>query len=359
MDKFKENFTKFKQSKIGFSLYALLISMIAGSIVLIISGNNPLIAYGAVVKATFSKPIYFVYTLALATPLIFTGLAFVIAKKAGLISLGAEGQLYLGAIIAGAIGIYMDLPTLILIPFALICGMLVGGIWGLIPGILKVKFSSNEVITTLMLNYIAIYLVSFIINQFMLDPSSGVIQTSKILENAELLVIYDRSIFTISFFIAVIVALLLEYFFKKTVLGYEITAVGLNKKAAETAGINVNRIIIITMFISGSVAALAGATHVLGVDHRVIANFSPGYGFDGVSVASLSAGSPIGVIFSAFIFGAFKNGSMYISRTTDIPMDFVYLIQAFVVIFVASPRMLKDISTKSHDLVGKFKKEDN
>lgn len=334
-----------KGSKLSQSVFALFMAFLVSSIVLLVCGYNPLEAFYAIYKSSFSSVKGFVNALSMGTPLIFSGLAFVVAKRVGMISLGGEGQLYVGGMAGVLVAIYAPLPGPLLITVSMLVAMIAGGIWGYFPGKLKTKFGANEVISTLMLNYVAVYFIEYLVTYVFMEEGGSLAQTVKIQDTAKLIKLYPKSELTIAFIIAVAIAFLIKFIFDKTVLGYEITAVGLNKKAAETAGISVNRTILITMIMSGAIAALAGISLVLGVKYRMVPGISTGLGFNGIAVAALAANNPLGVIISGIIFGALKNASYYLTRTTDIPTDFVNVIQAFVILFVASPRLLEWIKS--------------
>ena len=321
------------------SILSLLIAIVISGVIMAVCGYNPIEAFGAILAGSFGSQRAIVQTLTQATPLIFTGLAFAFAKKASLINLGAEGQLYMGALASAAVGMLdLGLPMALHLPLAVAAG----GHAGLV-GVLKVKFGSNEVIATVMLNSIATYLVDYLLNGPMLAENSSVAQTERVLETAQLPRIFQQYQLTIAILLAVAACILVKLFMDRTALGYEIRAVGLNPDAAETAGISKAKVTIVALCISGCIAGLAGASHVLGVDRRLINGFSNDYGFSGISVAALAADSPVGVIFAGIVFGALRAGTMELNRTTSIPVEFVNVIQAMVVILVAAPLLVKEL----------------
>ena len=336
------------------SILSLLIAIVISGVIMAVCGYNPIEAFGAILAGSFGSQRAIVQTLTQATPLIFTGLAFAFAKKASLINLGAEGQLYMGALASAAVGMLdLGLPMALHLPLAVAAGMAPGGLYarqddgddlyaGLV-GVLKVKFGSNEVIATVMLNSIATYLVDYLLNGPMLAENSSVAQTERVLETAQLPRIFQQYQLTIAILLAVAACILVKLFMDRTALGYEIRAVGLNPDAAETAGISKAKVTIVDLCISGCIAGLAGASHVLGVDRRLINGFSNDYGFSGISVAALAADSPVGVIFAGIVFGALRAGTMELNRTTSIPVEFVNVIQAMVVILVAAPLLVKEL----------------
>ena len=314
------------------SILSLLIAIVISGVIMAVCGYNPIEAFGAILAGSFGSQRAIVQTLTQATPLIFTGLAFAFAKKASLINLGAEGQLYMGALASAAVGMLdLGLPMALHLPLAVAAGMAAGGLYAGLVGVLKVKFGSNDSIAT--------YLVDYLLNGPMLAENSSVAQTERVLETAQLPRIFQQYQLTVAILLAVAACILVKLFMDRTALGYEIRAVGLNPDAAETAGISKAKVTIVALCISGCIAGLAGASHVLGVDRRLINGFSNDYGFSGISVAALAADSPVGVIFAGIVFGALRAGTMELNRTTSIPVEFVNVIQAMVVI-LAQPRGL-------------------
>lgn len=325
------------------SVLALLLAILVGGLIIFLCGYNPFEAFGAIMIGAFGSTRAIAQTFIQATPLIFTGLAFTAAKKASLINLGIEGQLQMGAMMAAVIGIMpVGLPGGIWIIIALAGAAMAGALYAGLVGFLKVRFNSNEVIATIMLNTVALNVVSYLVN-YPLKAEGSLAQSEKIAEVLFLPRIFPKYQLTIAIFIAILACFLFKYFQEKTVLGYEIGCVGLNIQAAKTAGIPVGRMMIIAMGISGAIAGIAGGCLVLGVNHRFVDGFSPGYGFDGIAVAALASDKPAGVIVAGIVFGALRAGSMYLNRTTNVPTEFINVIQACVIIFVAAPLLVKEI----------------
>lgn len=322
---------------------SLLLAMVISGVIMAVCGYNPFEAFGAIFAGAFQSQSGLAQTFTQATPLIFTGLAFTLAKKTTLINLGVEGQLLFGAMAAAVLGtVDLGLPTFLHLPLTLIAGMAVGGLFAALVGLLKVKFGSNEVIATIMLNEIAKLFCSYLVNG-PFKAEGAVSQTVKVLPTAMLPRIMAKYQLTFAIVLAVLACIAVKFFMERTVKGFEIRCVGMGSVAAETAGINVGKMMIAAMFLSGAIAGLAGACHVTGVDRRFIEGFSPGYGFDGIAVAALAGENPVGVIFAGVIFGALRSGAMVLNRTTNIPTDFINVIQALVVILVAAPLLVKEI----------------
>lgn len=322
-------------------IIAILFAFLAGAVVLVATGYSPIEAYGAVLTGAFGDIYGIGQTLTQATPIIFTALAFLFSFKCGLFNIGAEGQLLIGGFTAAMVGIFASgLPIFLHLPLAIIAGAVGGAIWGLIPAILKVKLGANEVITTLMLSYVALYLTSYMVNYPFKAPG-WVSQTVPISPSAEIPGILPPTQLSAAFILALIFAVLVGYLLERTTIGYEIRAIGLNIKAAESGGIDIKKGIILALVISGALAGLGGAGEILGVHHRFIDGFSPGHGWDGLAVALIGGLNPIGAVFAAVFLGALRSGGQAMSRSTGVPLDIVFILQALVVLFVAAPRLIK------------------
>lgn len=326
------------------SAMALILALILGGIIMFICGYNPFEAYGAIFQGAFMGKKAICQTLVQATPLILSGLAYTVAKRASLINLGIEGQMYMGALGAAIIALLpLKLPTALWLTAALLSAMLFGGLYAGLVGFMKVKFGSNEVIATMMLNTIAVNFIDYAVNYPLKEEGKNLAQTAKFAEAVWLPKLIDKTQLTIAILIAIVMCILIKFLMDKTVIGYEIKCVGLNLKASETAGIRIGRIMVIAMLISGAIAGLMGGSHVLGMDKRLVAGFSSGYGFDGIAVAALAADSPVAVIFSGIIFGALRAGCMVLNRTTGVPTEFIDVIQAMIILLVAAPLLVKEI----------------
>jgi len=327
-------------------IIAIILAFLVGAIVLQVTGYSPLEAYSALITGAFGDVFGIGQTFTQATPIIFTALAFLFAFKSGLFNIGAEGQLLVGGFAAALVGIsFAGLPTLIHVPMALLAGAFTGGLWGFIPAILKIKLGAHEVITTMMLSYVAFYVTGYMVNYPYKAPG-WVSQTVPIAPSAELPRILQPTQLSASIFIAVILVVLTYYTLQKTTLGYEVRAIGLNPAAAESGGINIKRGMILALVISGAMAGLGGAGEILGVHRRFIEGFSPGYGWDGLAVALVGGLNPVGVLIAAVLFGALRSGGMVMTRVTRVPLDIVSILQALVILFVAAPMLIKYLLRK-------------
>ena len=284
-------------------------------------------------------------SLLAATPLIFTGLGVALGFRAGLFNIGAEGQLYLGAIVGTFVGFSLHgLPLFIHLPLALAAGFLGGALWGFIPGLLKARTGAHEVIVTIMLNYTSYQLVTWILRQSWYqrpgrsDPVSPIVDPA-----AQIPLLIDGLRVNWAFPVALIAALFVSWLLFRSTLGFEFRAVGFNPFAARYAGMSISRTLILTMALSGGLAGLGGATEILGVNKALTPGFSPGYGFDGLAIALLGGSSPMGVVLAALLFGVLRAGATPMQAATGIPIDLVVVIQALVIMFVAAPALIREI----------------
>lgn len=276
-------------------------------------------------------------TLLEATPLLFTGAAVAFAFQAGMFNVGAEGQLYLGALAAAVVALRLDgAPSVLSTPSSLGAGVVAGALWALLPGVLKARTGAHEVVTTIMFNYVGVFLTTYLLKAYFKEPGP-VDQTPLIPEAARLPELVPDTRLTVAFLMGIAAIAGVDWFLRRTVAGYEIRAVGRNPAAAEYAGIHLPGRLVLAMAISGALAGLAGATAVLGVHHRFITNFSPGYGFTGIAVAVLGRNKPWGVVPAALLFGALQSGGLAMQLFARIPMDLITVVQGLVILFVAAP----------------------
>lgn len=284
-------------------------------------------------------------TMVYVTPLIFTGVANAIAFKCGLFNIGVEGQFVMGMVSAAVIGLIPGLSPVVHIPLVIIGGIVAGAVWAGIPGYLKAKIGTNEVINTIMMNYLGLYLANYIIlrSRFAVQ---GEANTPLIQKSAELLRFSDMSRANIALIIGILVAIFIYWLLWKTTVGYEIRAVGINPYGAEYGGINISKNIILAMVLSGAIAGVGGATHVSGVLHQAQDMMAfPGFGFDGIAVALLAKNNPVACIPSAILFGALNSSSKML-QLNGIPKEIVYLIQSIIIIFVATDYIVKYFSER-------------
>ena len=327
--------------KIWPELAAIAAAFLVGAIILVVTGHHIGETFSYLFRGAFGSRMAIGFTLTRTIPLIFTGLAFAIAFKCGLFNIGAEGQLQVGAFAAAWVGFALPpMPPLIHISLALLAAAIAGGLWVLIPALLKAKRGVHEVVTTMMLAHVGILLTRYLVFGPFKAPG-WIPHTPRIAASAELARIMPPTQLSTGIFIALACAMILYWFLWKTSIGYGIRAAGLNPHAAETGGISVTQSIVVALVISGVLAGLGGAGEILGVFRRFVDGFSPGLGWDGIAVGLLGRLHPVGVILSAFLFGALRTGGMTVARATDVPLDIVVILQAMVILFIAAPKLMK------------------
>jgi general nucleoside transport system permease protein len=341
-------------------LLAVLAAFVVVGIIILILKDNPLQAYSLLLSSSFGSLKDVGWMLSYATPLIFTGLAVAVAFRCGLLNIGAEGQLYVAAFATAWVGIkfggtvvnifgkeenwsWMSLPKGILLPMCILTAVVVGGLWGAIPGILKAKFGSHEVINTIMLNFIAIALVSYFTQYYYKIPGDPILQTAPIGEAAHIPRVNEYLTFlpadvplNVAFLIAILMCVLVYIFLWKTKWGYELRAVGENPSAAEYGGISPQKQIVIAMTISGSLAGMVAIGEVLGVRHNYYDSFSGEWGFLGIAVALLGRNHPLGVLIAALFFGVLLRGEIFVDAfTVKVSKDVGWVLQSIIILFVA------------------------
>ncbi len=306
------------------------------------------LAYGAFFTGAFGDVYHITETLRITTPYIFAGLAVALGFQGGLFNIGAEGQYFIGGLTTVYVGYSITgLPMIIHLPLALLAGMIGGGVWAGIVGFLKAKTGAHEVINTIMMNYIAIRLAEFLLDVGGPMARPGYRPVSPEIQPSAYLPQFfpsDPTIrFNVGFILALIAAIFIWWLLFKTTLGYEIRTVGQNPNAARYAGINVSKVIIVTMFISGTLAGLAASADILGVIHFMPNAFSAGYGFDAIALALLGNSHPAGVVLASLLFGALRAGATNMQGIAHIPVDITSILQGLIIIFIAAPAIIRAI----------------
>ncbi len=348
---------------------SILMGILVGTVILAATGYNPIEAFNSLTNGIFGRPKYMVQVLIKSTPIILTGLSVAFAFKTGLFNIGAEGQFIVGAITAALVGYHFQFPPVIHFFVVIICAMVASGIWGGAVGFLKAKFGIHEVITSIMLNWVALYLNNYIISlpgfkkpkteasyEALASSWSVVANTYKtskegkdaIMQNPTLADILLKTDLNYGFLIAIIAVIITWYVLNKTTKGFELRAVGQNKDAAEFAGINVRQNVFQAMAISGMIAGLAGALQITGTNpHRItVLAAHEGYGFDGIAVALMAGSNPIGCIFSGLFFGAIKYGGTSLQSDIGAPSEIISIIIGTIVFFIAMSTLFPIIANK-------------
>jgi simple sugar transport system permease protein len=344
-----------------FPVIAVLLAFVVGGVIVWLIGDNPFEVYGLLLGSALTWPDGIGYTLFYATPLIFTGLAVAVAFRCGLLNIGAEGQLYVAAFACAWVAIkfggavftpaagdpisygWASLPAVLLVPLALLAAVLAGGAWGAIPGWLKARFGAHEVITTIMLNFIAVALISYFTQYYYKAPGDPIMQSVPVGAAAHIPRLGDfvpglpsRIPLNAAFLLALLACGLVYVFLWRTKWGYEIRATGANPSAAEYGGINVRKQIVLAMAVSGALAGMVGINEVLGYRHLYYHEFSASYGFTGIAVALLGRNHPLGVILAALLFGILLRGGIFVDAFSEhVTKDLVEVLQALVILFVA------------------------
>jgi simple sugar transport system permease protein len=343
---FARNHTGFVSVMI--SVLAIVLALLIGAILITLAGVNPWEAYGYLLKGSFGNRYGFGETLTRFVPLLFSSLSFAVAHKSGFFNVGAEGQLYIGAIGAVLVGYFVSgLPAYIHIPLALLAGIVFGALWAGIAGLLKIFLKSNELINTMMLNYVAIYLVEFLIHGPLKDPESFNYQSYEVLDSAKLPIILSKTPLHLGFIIALVITAIVFYVMYRTPIGYQMRTVGANIKAASYAGINIVGATLVSLLITGGLAGLGGGIELLGTQHRVIAGFSTGYGYDGIGVAVMGRYNPVGIILATFLFAVIRVGTGAMQRGAGVPSPLLSVIQGLIIIFVIASGYLTNKLTET------------
>ncbi|MCG3211946.1 MAG: hypothetical protein FOGNACKC_05592 [Anaerolineae bacterium] len=324
-------------SSILMPIGAIAVALLISGLILLAAGYNPIEAFRVMWAGAFSDMRTFTEVLLKATPLILIGIGLAVAFRCSIWNIGAEGQFYVGAVFSTAAGIFLaDLPAIVLIPLVLLVGTIGGALWAMLAGWLKVRFGASEIVTTIMLNYIAIIGTGYLVTGPIIEEVGKFPQTAKIAEAAYLPRFLPPTRLHIGFILAVVLAFLIYLLIFKTSAGYAIRAVGINAEAARYAGMNVNGNILLAMAISGGMAGLAGAVEVAGLTYRLYQQISPGYGFEGIAVALLANNHPLGIIFSGILFGALRSGSEVMQMNAKVPSVLVFAIQGLVILSVVA-----------------------
>lgn len=318
------------------NILAVVAGLAVSGGVLLFLGENPFIVYANMVRSITSDSYMVAEIFVKTTPLILTSLAFAFTFKAKLFNIGAQGQFYVGALIAVASSLlFMDkLPGFLALPIVFLLTLLGGGLWGGFIGLAKAKYGASEFLVSMMSTYVALAFMNYFLRTFLLETKGEYPQTDPLIENVWLGTLVPNTRLHWGFVLAVVIAIFTYVLLYKTALGYRIRVVGQNADAARMAGIDEKKIIIITFFISGALAALAGFTEVNGVQHMLVQRFNPGVGAAGIGIAILANAHPIGIIFASMLFGALQVGGNMLGQTMGIPSSFIEIMQGSVMIFV-------------------------
>lgn len=329
-----------------FPVLALAVSLLIGSVVIVLTASSgPLEAYKAMFKGAFGSINAWDETILKAIPFMFTALSFAIARRCGIINLGAEGQFRIGALMATIVGVsFPGLPMLVHLPLTLLAGFLGGALYGTIVALLKNRFGASELITSIMLNYVAIQIISFFVTGPIKDSaSSSYPQSAQLPASAQLPRLFAGSFRLHWGFLLVIAAIVFYYIFLwKTTKGFEMRVVGLNPTAGAYAGMSIKRASLLSMFLAGGFAGLGGCVEIIAVQYRLMmTSFTITYGFTGIAVALMGSNNPLGIFLSGILFGGLQSGSLKMQTLTDVSASVVLVVQALVIVFMAGRSMFQ------------------
>ncbi|WP_418746507.1 ABC transporter permease [Frisingicoccus sp.] len=330
-----------KRNKVIQAVVIALITIIVGTGLIVMSNADPMEAYANFFRGIFGNLNGFCEVFVKATPLIFTGLGCAVAFRTGFFNIGAEGQFYMGALTSAMVALGLQgIPGIVRIILALIIGFLAGGIWALIAAIFKAKFGISEIIVTIMLNYIAINLIGLAVRTFLMDPAGSVPQSAKIDESALLMQILPPTRLHVGFIIALLAVVIVWYLLEKTTLGYEIKVVGFNKRAAACNGISVMKNIVISAFLSGGLAGLAGVVEVLAIQKKLLEGISSNCGYTAVLIALMAGNHPVGVVVASIAMAAMQVGANTMQRQLGVPSAIVDILVGLVVLLILAKGLI-------------------
>ena len=325
---------------------AMLAALLIGAVMLLLLKANPLDAYAAMVAGVFGSVSGFTQSLVKATPLLLVGLGICIAFRASVINIGAEGQIIAGALMATWFSLtFRTWPGWLLLPSTMVMGFIAGAAWGFVPGVLKARLAVNEILSTVMMNAIAIQLMNLLIRGPLMDPAgvkagTYLAQSERLPEQVWLPRLVPQTLLHAGAIIAVLLAVAVYIFLWRTTIGYRIRAVGLNPDAARFAGIRVPFYQALSLTLAGGFAGLAGVVEVIGVQHRLLEGITSGYGFSGIVAALFGGLHPLGLIPASWLFGSLLVGADKMQRAVQVPSALIDTIMGLVVLFVVGSALL-------------------
>lgn len=314
---------------------AILVTFLLTAALLIFAQANPFAVFNGLLIEPLSDPVNALEVLVKATPLLLTGLAVLFAFRAGYYNIGAEGQLYAGALAGAWVGqlpMMASLPSVVVIPLMLVAGFAAGMAWAFAPAILRTRWGVDEVVTTLLLNTVMLLLIDAILNSFWLDPITHWPQSPRLVPSGQFPLLVPSSRVHLGLLVGVVLMGLVAWILGRTPWGMRLRAVGLNKDAAQFMGINVNRTILVAALVSGGIAGLAGVGEVGGIHHRLLADISPGYGYSGIVIATLGALNPFGAGLAAAFIALIDVGGQSVSRSLGVPTFLSDVVQATILL---------------------------
>lgn len=324
-------------------LFAVVVTFILTSALVLLAGANPFEAFYYFLIAPLSSRVSALEVLVKSTPLLLTGTAVAFAFSGGFWNIGAEGQLYAGAIAAAGVGTLVGgVPPLLAVPLILVAGFVAGTVWVLVPALLKVRLAVDEVVTTLLLNAVILFFISYLLNGPWRDPVSGWPQSPQIADSAVLFKLIPRSRVHFGLIVAIVTLVGVWFVLARTGLGLKMRAVGLGQDAARFAGVNVSRVMLTAALVSGGIAGLAGVSEVAGIHFHLIEGISPGYGYTGIIIATLAGLNPFGVALAALFIGLIDTGAQTVSRALGVPAYLGDVVQATLLLVALAMLVLQN-----------------
>lgn len=342
----KERIILFARNNMGListmiSIMAIGLALLIGGILIAIAGINPWEAITYLIKGSFGNRYGFGETLTRFVPLLFCSLSFAIAHKSGFFNVGAEGQLLMGAVGAVLVGAYIEgLHPVIHVFLCILAGIIFGALWAGIAGVLKIFLGSDELINTMMLNYVAILLVDYLIHGPIKPPESYLYVSATVLPSAKLPIILSKTPLHLGFIISLLVTAGVFYLIYRTPIGYQMRTVGANRRAASYAGINIIWATVVALLTTGGLAGMGGAMELMGTQFKIVNGFSAGYGYDGIGVAVMGRYNPIGILLAALLFAVIRVGMGAMQRGAGVPFPLLNVIQGLIIVFVIASGFL-------------------
>lgn len=337
-----------------FPILSIIVALLLGAIMMAVLGYDVGLAYKSLAAGAFGGKGPISETLLYVTPLLFCAVSYAFAFRCGLINLGAEGQLHIGAVCGSLVGAHIQgLPPLVHIPLVIVFGFMGGALWGVIVGILKMRFGASELITTIMLNYIAMKFVEFCVtNEPFKDMTPGAApRMPTVLDSAKLPKILPGTRLHAGILLALVAVLIYYFFMWRTTRGYEMRVIGLNKDAGRYSGMNIRTNSVLSMLIAGGFAGIGGAVQIIGLQFFLPQGFSSNFGFSGVAVALLGGNHPIGMVIAAVLFGGMNAGGLRMQTIAQVPSASIEVIQGLIIMFAVSRELFIWLRNGGHHLV--------
>ncbi|MBC5816190.1 MAG: ABC transporter permease [Candidatus Eremiobacteraeota bacterium] len=328
-------------------LGAILLALVLMAAAMLVAGVSPVDGFAALFAGALGGPNQIAETLVQTTALLFPALGICLAFRAGLFNIGAEGQLLIGGLFAGAVGSHYAMPAIVAFFVLLLCGFVGGGLWGGIAGVMRAKFGANEIISTLMLNFVAVFFASYLVVGPLRSPLATGAETAPLPPSEWLPILIPNSRLSIALLVAIALAILLRFVFSKTVFGYDLRAAGEAPEAARRNGVNMARMNVLAMTLSGAIAGIGGATIVTGVLHRFNTQLSPGYGYTAIAVALVGDLDPLWICVAAFGFGILEAGGLAMQASAQVPKDAIRVIEGLVIVVLAARRFVATQTEKT------------